>query len=326
MKKRLTTLALVITGFAGFAQQDPQFTQFMFSKLFTNPGYAGTSNAICANLTGRNQWAGFNGAPQTGVLCVDGTVTPRFGLGLSVAYDKLGFESTIGAKIAGSYIIPVLSGLGKLSIGLELGIQSKTISGNWVAPDGTSSGSANPITDPAIPANFASTNYDLGLGIYFTHVNGTYFGISSTHLPDASESLTSKGAQTYKFDVARHYYVTAGTSWPLGSSNFDLRPNLLVKSDAKVTTFDVNINVLYNKVFWLGVSYRMQDAIAPMIGVQGTRGSGPTALNWKIGYSYDVTTSALKKVSSGSHEIVLGVCKKIDPVKPPESWEDVRFF
>jgi hypothetical protein len=63
-----------------------------------------------------------------------------------------------------------------------------------------------------------------------------------------------------------------------------------------------------------------------MLGVQGTRGNGPTALNWKIGYSYDVTTSALKKVSSGSHEIVLGICKKIDPVKPPESWEDVRFF
>ncbi|HEV7230605.1 MAG TPA: type IX secretion system membrane protein PorP/SprF [Bacteroidia bacterium] len=326
MKKRLTTLALVITGFAGFAQQDPQFTQFMFSKLFTNPGYAGTSSAICANFTGRNQWTGFPGAPQTGVLCVDASVSPKFGVGLSVDYDKLGFDQTIGAKIAGSYIIPVMSGLGKIGIGLELGIQSKTISGNWIAPDGSTTAAGN-INDGAIPAAFSSTNYDLGLGVYFTHANGTYFGLSSTHLPDASESLTSKGAKSYKFDVARHYYVTAGTSFPLGSSNFDLRPNLLVKSDAKVTTFDVNLNVLWNKMFWLGVSYRMQDAIAPMLGFQGTtKGGGPTALNWRIGYSYDVTTSEIKLHSSGSHEIVLGVCKKIDHTPKPESWEDVRFF
>ncbi len=325
MKKRLTTLALIISGVAGFAQQDPQFTQFMFSKLFTNPGYAGTTGAICADFIGRNQWTGFPGAPQTGVLCVDASLTKSFGVGLSVDYDKLGFDKTIGAKLAGSYMIPVMSGLGKLSFGLELGIQSKTISGSWIAPDGTSTSSGN-ITDAAIPASFSSTNYDLGLGIYFVHANGTYFGLSSTHLPDASESLTSKGAQTYKFDVARHYYVTAGTSFALGSSSFDLRPNLLVKSDAKVTTFDVNVNVLYNKMFWLGISYRMQDAIAPMLGFQRTMGNSPTAITWKIGYSYDVTTSEIKNHSSGSHEIMMGACKKLDHNPKPESWEDVRFF
>jgi type IX secretion system PorP/SprF family membrane protein len=326
MKIRLTTLALIFSGIAGFAQQDPQFTQFMFSKLFTNPAYAGTSSAICANLIGRNQWTGFPGAPATGVLCIDALATQRIGVGLSVAYDKLGFDQTIGAKLAGSYIIPVMSGLGKLSFGLELGIQNKTISGNWIAPDGSTTASGN-ITDGAIPAAFSSTNYDLGLGVYFTHANGTYFGLSSTHLPDAGESLTSKGKTTYKFDVARHYYVSAGTSFNnLGGSNFDLRPNLLVKSDAKVTTFDVNLNVLWNKKFWIGCSYRMQDAIAPMLGFQGNVGPPKTQLNWKIGYSYDVTTSEIKKHSSGSHEIVLGICKKLDKEPKPERWEDVRFF
>ena len=331
MKKRLTILALVLSGVAGFAQQDPQFTQFMFSKLFTNPGYAGTTGAICADFIGRNQWTGFPGAPQTGVLCVDASVTSHIGVGLSVDYDKLGFDKTIGAKLAGSYMIPVMSGLGKLSFGLELGIQNKNISGNWIAPDGTTSaggaGTTGTITDAAIPASFSSTNYDLGLGIYFTHLNGTYFGLSSTHLPDASESLTSKGAQTYKFDVARHYYVTAGTSFPLGQGSFELRPNILVKSDAKVTTFDVNVNVLYSKKFWLGCSYRMQDAIAPMLGFQGSVGKDKaTEITWKIGYSYDVTTSEIKNHSSGSHEIMLGACKKIDHRPKPESWEDVRFF
>ncbi len=325
MKKRLTILVLAFSGFAGFAQQDPQFTQFMYAKLFTNPGYAGTSGAICATLIGRTQWTGFPGAPNTYLLCVDGSITKNIGIGLSVDADKLGFDQTIGAKAAFSYMVPVMNGLGKLSFGLELGLQSKTLSANWIAPDGTSTGSTTqPITDPSIPSNFSSTNYDLGFGIYFTHANGTYFGLSSTHLPDSGENLDSK---SYTFDVARHYYVTAGTSFPLGgaSSSFELRPNLLVKSDAKVTTFDVNVNILWNKMFWLGVSYRMQDAIAPMLGFQKEVGAKHD-LTWKIGYSYDITTSAINQHSSGSHEIMLGICKKVSHVKPPERWEDVRFF
>ena len=322
MKKCLTTLVLGITCLTGFAQQDPQFTQFMYAKLFTNPAYAGTSGAICANLIGRAQWTGFPGAPNTYLLCLDGSVTNHIGVGLSVVDDQLGFDKTLGVKLSGAYMIPVMSGLGKLSFGLELGIQNKTISGNSIAPDGSSTSSGN-ITDAAIPPSFSSTNYDLGFGIYFSHLNGTYFGLSSTHLPDQGESLSSKN---YKFDVARHYYVTAGTVLALGSSNFDLRPNLLVKSDAKVTTFDVNVNVLWNKMFWLGVSYRMQDAIAPMLGFQKSMGPPATALTWKIGYSYDVTTSEIKNHSSGSHEIFLGVCKKLDKEPKPESWEDVRFF
>jgi type IX secretion system PorP/SprF family membrane protein len=326
MKKSLTILALAISGFAGYAQQDPQFTQFMFAKLYTNPAYAGSNGAICADLIGRQQWVGFPGAPSTGLLCVDALLTPHWGVGLSVVDDKLGAESNIGAKIAGSYIVPVMQGLGKLSFGLELGIQNKAISTSWVAPDGTTTASGN-ITDPSIPANFSSTNYDLGLGIYFTHANGTYFGLSSTHLPDNSESLTyGSGGKSFKFDVARHYYVTAGTIFKqLAGSNFDLRPNILVKSDAKVTTFDVNVNVLWSNTFWLGVSYRMQDAIAPMLGFQKTT-KGKNPLNWKIGYSYDVTTSEIKQHSSGSHEIMLGICKPVDRRPKPESWEDVRFF
>jgi len=325
MKKCLTLLALAISGFAGYAQQDPQFTQFMFAKLFTNPAYAGTSGAICADVIGREQWVGFPGAPTTYLLCVDGQVTQHFGLGLSVVDDKLGAESNIGAKIAASYMMSVMNGLGKLSFGLEIGMQNKAISTSWIAPDGTTTSAGN-ITDPSIPNNFSSTNYDLGFGVYFTHANGTYFGISSTHLPDAGENLSYNAAgKAYTFDVARHYYVTAGTVFPLGGSNFELRPNLLVKSDAKVTTFDVNANVLWNKMFWLGLSYRMQDAIAPMLGFQQTT-KGKTPLTWKIGYSYDVTTSEIKQHSSGSHEIMLGICKKVDKSPKPESWEDVRFF
>ncbi len=330
MKKRLTTVVLALSGFTAFAQQDPQFTQFMNAKLFTNPAYAGTTGAICADLIGRAQWTGFPGAPNTYLLCVDGLIKKpilggNIGLGLSVVDDKLGFDQTIGAKLAVSYIRPVMSGLGKLSFGLELGIQNKTISGNWIAPDGTqTSGGTGPITDPSIPPSFSNTGYDLGFGIYFTHLNGTYFGLSSTHLPDNGESLTSG---KYTFDVARHYYVSAGTAFNLGGGgDFKLRPNLLVKSDAKVTTFDVNVNILWKDMFWLGCSYRMQDAVAPMLGFQKAMGPPATALTWKIGYSYDVTTSEIKNHSSGSHEIFLGFCKKLDVEPKPESWEDVRFF
>ena len=85
MKKLFTKVVVAMAGFSSvlMAQQDPQFTQFMHSKLIFNPGYAGTSNAICANILYRQQWVNFAGAPQTGLISFDMPIMPKLGVGLN---------------------------------------------------------------------------------------------------------------------------------------------------------------------------------------------------------------------------------------------------
>ena len=57
MKKFKLVAVIALTSCTSvFAQQDPQFSQNMFNKLFTNPGYTGSSEGICGTLLYRNQW------------------------------------------------------------------------------------------------------------------------------------------------------------------------------------------------------------------------------------------------------------------------------
>jgi type IX secretion system PorP/SprF family membrane protein len=329
MKRTLTTFALTIsTALAAFAQQDPQFSQNMFNKLATNPGYAGTNNAICATLLGRQQWMGFidgnKGIPKTYLLSVDSKVDAvRGGLGLTVLSDQLGFEKNFMAKLAYSYHIQV--GAGVLGIGPEIGMIQKSLGGAWVATDGWQG-------DPAIPTSASAITYDIGFGAFYTIPQKLYFGISSTHLTESdlskSESRANPPAPSplsvdYNYTIARHYYVTAGYRFDAGQS-LALEPSVFVKSDAASTQLDVNLRAIYNNMFWGGVSYRLTDAIVAMVGIE-KQGVGNPNGTLKVGYSYDVTTSSIKNHSSGSHELMLGYCFKLPEKKHVTIHENVRF-
>ena len=123
MKKIFTTLTVALAAITSvsFAQQDPQFTQFMHSKLIYNPGYAGTSEAICANVLYRQQWVNFPGAPKTGLLSFDMPIGQLpIAIGLNVMSDQIGFDKTLFARLALSYNRHI--GAGVLGIGIDGGI------------------------------------------------------------------------------------------------------------------------------------------------------------------------------------------------------------
>jgi type IX secretion system PorP/SprF family membrane protein len=331
MRKTLTTLAVAVTGMVStaFAQQDPQFTQFMHVKQAYNPAYAGTSDAICFGGMYRQQWVNFQGAPKTGLFTFDMPVSVLHGgVGFYFANDRLGNDNTNMARLAYAFHIPLgAGGAGKLSFGLDGGIYQKRIAGTWVPPE--------TLQDPAIPNNptgnggtgapaLNKLSPDLGFGIYYTIPNKMYVGVSATHLGAQDLKGASGGTvpDVYKlqFDVARHYYVIAGYTFPLGPGGFHkLTPNIKVKSDGSSTQMDINLTYMWNNMLWLGASYRLQDAVAPSIGYLAPFGL-------KVGYSYDVTTSKLNGYSSGTHEIMLGYCFK--NTKPPKisSHTNVRFL
>ena len=160
MRGILTAAACAVVTSVSFAQQDPQYTQFMFDRLSVNSGVAGTSGNICATALLRQQWSGFDGAPKTGLINVQGPITKiNSGIGLSVYFDKLGQEKSTIARLHYAYLFKPGGGTGTLGVGLYAGLSSRALGNQWVAVD--------PVTDDdAIPDNGSSASgFDMGAGI-----------------------------------------------------------------------------------------------------------------------------------------------------------------
>lgn len=326
MKKASLFIVLICFSVAGFSQQDPQFSQFMNNRLYPNPGVAGSNGGICATLIGRQQWAQFDGNPESVVFSAHGAVKPIFGgVGLTVVADKLGQESTIAAKLSYAFRTSKI-GPGNLGVGIGLGFISKSISNDWKSTQ-------NFQEDVVIPDNGASDlGFDMDLGIYYDIEDKLYFGISSTHLNKSTlkDQAENPGVgavdDVLNYTVARHYYIMAGYYYDL-NAEWQLQPAMLIKTDAVSSQFDLNLTALYNKLLWGGVSYRYQDAIVPMVGVNyAMPGSGLAGGTLRFGYSYDVTTSLIRQHSAGSHEIMLNYCFNIEIPPKLTKHKTVRFL
>ncbi len=324
MKNLMIGMVLLntIMGEVLFAQQDPQFTQFMHSKLIYNPGYAGTSESLCFNTVYRKQYVNFPGAPTTGLFSFDMPIRRNIGIGLNVMKDEIGPLKTTYARLAVSFIQPLR--VGKIGIGLDGGLQQLAISNNWIVPEpgkedqyipGMYQSGVNIINNP----NLNKSTYDFNFGAYYTIPNTFYVGLSTTHLT-AQNISTSKNIY---FSMARHYYLMAGYSRFLNNPRDNISANLKIKTDAATTQVDVNVTYTNDNLWWTGVSFRRQDAIAPMIGCKFFNRS------LKVGYSYDITLSKMRGYSNGTHEIMLSYCipmSKIICHLDSTAYDNVRFL
>lgn len=309
MRKIFTLILLTVVLLASQeanAQQDPQYSQFMFTKLANNPGYAGTNDAICGTLVYRNQWTGFGEEPKTALFSADMPLKfLKGGIGVNVtAMDELGFEKNLYANLAYSYHTTL--GAGKLGVGIGLGYVQKGIDGTKFI--------YNQQNDPNIPTeNVSGGTFDIGLGLYY-YTDNLWVGLSSTHLNEGEINYDKANVK-----LARHYYLSGGYSYDLTPS-LVLKPSIGVKSDGASSQFDINASVVMNNRFWGGLGYRLQDAIVIMAGIE-------IIPNLKFGYAYDLTTSDIRTYSSGTHEIMLGYCFK-PVIKPPKRQfhRNVRFL
>lgn len=300
------------------AQQDPQFSQNMYNRLFPNPGVAGTNGAICATVLGREQWVGFEGQPGTYLFTVHGPVPIlKGGFGLSVAQDQIGQFKDFHLKASYAYHLDIPAVSGQLGIGLGLGMLQRSIGSAWDAID-------DPVLDPSIPdQGLTSSAFDLDFGAYFAN-DDLYAGISATHIPSANLQGV---AGNNGVEIARHYYLMAGYNYDRLLPNVVFQPSIFVKSDGASAQMDINISAVYNNLLWGGITYRLLDAVIPMVGVDyqmGGTGLGGGTL--KIGYAYDVTTSLIRKGSSGSHELLLNYCFNIPKKIKIERHKSVRFL
>lgn len=327
MKKIFIAVVCVFSVFEMSAQQDPQFTQNMFNRLAVNPAYAGAKESFCATIISREQWMGFEGNPQTNLLSVDYGTTIRqkhkVGVGLTVIQDEIGPIQSLNAKLALAYHKRIQQGV--LSAGLELGIYNQSISGDWRTSEGAFDGTE----DPKIPNSEAgATVFDLGIGVYYYRKN-MYVGLSSTHLEQSVISDDLEDLSSLTFKKARHYYAMAGYSYTtqVASRPLEIMPSFFVKSDVVSTQVDLNTNVKYNDLVWVGATYRIQDAVALLAGLDlGGLNLGAPFDNIKIGFAYDYNISDLSTYNNGSVEFMINYCYKFNKDPKIERYKDVRFL
>lgn len=312
--KKYSLLSLLILSLSsGYAQQTIQFSQYVFNGLAVNPAYAGYKEQWTANFSFRSQWVGINGAPRTGTASFDGLTNDtdkKMGLGFIASNDRLGPQSTSSFYANYAYRLQLdAEDTKRLSFGIGAGATQYSLDGSkFIATDPG---------DGVIPiGNESKLSPDVRVGVYL-YTPKFYIGASVMDLLSGlrSNDITTEGDYKVLRQV-RHLYLTGGVMIPL-SQSLDLKPTFMLKEDFKgPTNLDLNAYLLINKVIWLGASYRsgvtlwqknnlqkglsQSDAVAAIVEFQFSD-------RFRLGYSFDYTTSRLSSYQSGSHELSLSI-------------------
>ncbi len=317
-------IIFAVVSINGFAQQDPQFTQYMYTLLPFNPGYAG-SGGICATLNFRQQWAGFTEtdpnsdidnpttykvAPRDILFSIHAPIRALHGgLGLSFYNDAYGHQNDIAAKL--NYAFRLNIGGGTLGIGLGVDFLSRKIRNEyWGGRSG----------DQTIINEVQGKNdmyVDVDFGLYYSMPDKFYVGVSGTQL------LSAIGGNKVDQKPSRHIYVLGGYNFVIPSNpNWQLKPSGLIKTDFKAFQMDLTLLADWNNsLLWFGASYRMVDCIALLVGTRPFANSSSAIRGLEIGVSYDMNlTSKIGQEGRtfGGFEFMVKYCFNI--VKTPTTY------
>lgn len=298
----IITLLTVLGLYDAFAQQDPQYTQYMYNMNVVNPAYAGSNEGLSITALYRDQWVGLEGNPTTFTFSAHTPVSDRVGLGLAAIKDELGPVSETNVYADFSYTLP-LGGSSKLALGIKAGATFHDV--------GLTTLELQDPNDPFFAENINNVYPNVGAGAFF-YTDKFYIGFS---VPNIMNSIhLDENGMKYGSEV-QHYFATAGYVFQV-SDNFKLKPSAMVKSsfDAPLS-FDANLNALFYDRFELGVSYRLEDSFSGLVGFQVTD-------FLRVGYAYDHVVSDLKTVAPASHEVIL----TFDILFNPRVMRSPRFF
>lgn len=291
LKKRIIIWGLSLLG-VGFlpplyAQQDPQYTQYMYNTTMINPAYAGSRGTLNVFGMYRTQWVGLEGAPKTANISIS-TPLGDSGLGLGVNFmnDRLGAmeENNIAVDLA--YAINISYNY-KLVFGLKG-------TANLLNVDYTKLTIYHP-TDPVAQENISNKfNPNIGAGLYL-YSDRAYLGISVPNF------LTQDRYDDNEVNTMRqkaHFYLMGGYVFELGR-DVQFKPAVLAKAiSGSPLQVDATANFLFYEKFTLGAAYRWDASVSALAGFQVTK-------DLFIGYAYDFETTQLRHYNSGSHEVFL---------------------
>lgn len=302
MKRKIILSVLLFAGVVSYAQQDSQFTQYMYNTINVNPAYAGSRGVMSVFALHRSQWVGLDGAPTTNAISINTPLnSSKLGLGVSIINDKIGpvHENTISADL--SYSMPT-SETFKLSFGLKATANLFDLDVSRL----------NPVDDdPSLHDYNNKFSPNIGVGLYL-HSSKAYVGFS---VPNFIESNRYDSNEVAINKEKINYYLIGGYVFDL-NSYIKFKPAFLTKMvKGAPLQVDLSGNFMFNDKFMVGMAYRWSAAISAMVGMQVSDGL-------YIGYGYDLDSTKLDNYNSGSHEVFLRfeLFKNNDKITTP------RFF
>ncbi|QHL89201.1 type IX secretion system membrane protein PorP/SprF [Nibribacter ruber] len=322
MKKLAPLFFLLLVAAPGFAQQKPQYSQYLFNNYLLNPALSGIESYTDIRMGTRRQWVGIEGAPvtyyisghtslgtsdrQSSVAAPKGFIPrmaagnnrttkyhksrPHHGFGAMAQSDKTGPLSTSNLTATYAYHHPLTRRV-NMSVGISGGVQQTRLDGNALR--------LNHSNDPTLqPGQMARTKFDLGLGTWI-YSDFFYVGASAAQLV-SKKAANSEGLQGAQQELQPHFFLTSGYRLKI-RYDLSLEPSIMVKyAQPSPVSVDFNLKTTYMSRIWAGVSYRHNDAVAALAGMNVNH-------LLDIGYSYDLTTSELSTATAGSHELIVGI-------------------
>lgn len=289
-----------------FAQQDAQYSQYMFNGIYINPAYAGYKEQLNLHAYYRAQWTGIEGAPRSFSAAVDDIAADgNVGWGVQLASDKLGAQSTQSVYASYAYRIRMNEeGTARLSFGLSGGLVQLGINGALLET-----------LDPELDmpgGNQTTIVPDARAGVFYADER-CYVGFSVDNLVAPH---VNKSRYVYIPRPQPHYYLTAGMLLPV-AENIQLKPSFLLKDDrGGPTSLDLTAFLLFAEKIWIGGSYRTGVRLYQKENLQKSLKNRNAAValaqifpleNVRIGYAYDFSVGQFETYGHGSHELSVGI-------------------
>lgn len=295
MKKRiLTTFFVAVSLWSLKAQQDAQYTQYMYNTITVNPAYAGSRGVLSLAALHRSQWVGLDGAPTTQTLNIHTPVSERVGLGLSIVNDEIGNGTNQDTYFDAAFSYTVsTSEYGKLSFGVKAGGHLLNIDFNKLQnfdPAAAPPGATN--IDKRFSPNF-------GAGIYY-HTERFYAGLSIPNFLQTEHFDSSGNNASYLAQERMNWYLISGYVFDL-NPDLKLKPAILIKAvDGAPVQADLSASVLIKDKISFGLAYRWDAALSALAGFQIT-----DKLMLGLAYDREITELGNSAFNDGSFELFL---------------------
>lgn len=307
--KNLFRIYLIVAAFASAqAQQDAHFSQYVFNGIYINPAYAGYKQQLYLQHFYSSQWAGVNGAPKSLSLAFDGNyMENKVGLAVLMTHDEVGAQANSAGYLNYAYRLQMgRSESSRLAFGLGVGIVQSSLEGGKLEPT-----EAGDLFIPQVIQRALAP--DVRAGIFFSN-ELIFAGFSADNL--LPQVLQRKNPALLLPVPKPHFYLTAGTIFPL-TGDIKFKPTFLVKDDhAGPTSLDLNGFLLLKERLWFGGLYRTGIKLYEKKNLESglSRSSSAGVImeifateDIRFGYAFEYSTNKLRSQNAGSHEVSLGI-------------------
>lgn len=295
LRRTFYTFAIVVSAVSVQAQQDPQFTQYMFNSMYLTPAFAGVEGVTQLTAVHRSQWLGYQssfndgGAPTTQMISFNSPIYKlKSGFGVYAVNDKLGPQNNIEAQAMYAYHLGLKDS--KLSFGVKVGFYSQAINYDQYR--------ATHPDDPLLSGKEGKESQirpDVGVGLFY-RAEKFYLGAGVNHLTRAQFDF---GVNLARNALENHLNFTGGYYYEV---NFDLTltPTILVKTDFKEYSFDLGVIATLKDKMWAGLSFRQSEAANVLLGYSFMKDKA-----LKLGYAIDIVVKDQEAKENFSHELLL---------------------